>query len=114
VFVGATSTAIVGKPECTPGKGGFKGSPEKANILHCACSDAGDRLEYIEIQISSKSKGHVKHTAGSIDSCSVGDDIYQDFVRSGSDCLIDGPELSGYPACGDKVALQECGTPVID
>jgi len=72
-------------------------------------------MEFVEINVSSKSKGHRHHQAGSIESCSDGADSFTDFVRSGSDCQLDGPALGDEIAfCSDQVALQECGTEVID
>ena len=75
----------------------------KSTVLHCGCSwdgfDAG--MEYGEINISSKSRGHDGHVFGSMDSCFDGVDtsgeedvdIFTDFVRTASDCQLDGPGL---------------------
>ncbi len=130
VFVIGTfgsSAVIAAPPACVgpPGGGGppghagppeGAGPPAKVTLLHCGCADDGNRMEYVEINISSKSKGHRNHQAGSIESCSDGADTFTDFVRSGSDCQLgDGPAMSDDIAyCSDQVALQECGTEVID
>jgi len=100
--------------------------PIKSLVLHCGCvwDDIGEvaSMEYKEITISSKSKGHDAHVAGSIDSCyngqvevetDVWEDDYADFVRSGADCQLDGPEL-GDPIdfCPEEeppVAGETCG-----
>ena len=59
-------------------------------ILHCGCTDAGDAMEYVEIQDSSNSRGHLRHEAGSFASCCVESfDMEVDFVRNGGDCQID-------------------------
>ena len=52
--------------------------PEKSQILHCGCifdDDLGEAaMVYTEISVSRNAKGHLNHTAGSIDSCVVGVD----------------------------------------
>jgi hypothetical protein len=114
----AASSAFAHKCPGDPGNGppldpGPKG---KATILHCACADSGDRMEYVEIRISPKSRGHRKHVAGSIDSCAPeGSDEFLDFVRAGSDCQLDGPSMGEILSlCTDQVEGQECGTEVLD
>ena len=99
--------------------GAMAAKPAKSTILHCGCSEDGTTMVYEEISISSKSRGHDAHVATSVDSCFVGydeagDEMYQDFVRTDSDCQLDGPEL-GDPIefCADfeapPVAGDECG-----
>jgi hypothetical protein len=111
-----------GPPDDKPG-----GKPEKVTLLHCGCDWDGVEasMMYKEITVSSKSKGHFKHVAGSFASCFAGqsevepfEDIYLDFVRFGGDCQIDGPEL-GDPifTCEsfedpDPVAGDSCGVKV--
>ena len=111
-----------GPPDDKPG-----GKPEKVTLLHCGCEWDGVEatMVYKEITVSSKSKGHFKHVAGSIDSCYAGqvevdvgvyEDVYLDFVRNGSDCQLDGPSL-GEPIldCTEGLAAGEpCGVEVID
>ncbi len=77
----------------------------KSTILHCGCVyDAidGAGMEYKELNISSKSRGHDGHIAATMDSCYSGTeevepevfvDQFTDFVRLGDDCQIDGPPL---------------------
>ena len=91
------------------------GPPLKSTILHCGCNETGDAMEYVEITISSKSRGHDQHVAGSIDSCFDGVDIDNDVVRTGSDCQLSGPPL-GDPidACDTQDVGQVCGALVID
>jgi len=105
-------------PECVDPKNppGKANKPTKVAILHCGCADDGGPMQYVEIQVSSKSKGHFHHVAGSIASCSDGSDSYLDFVRSGSDCQVDdGSEpWKSMEFCGDRIATDACGTEVID
>ena len=113
----AVSTALAKKPECDwpkdpPGKGN---KPTKVTILHCGCADEGDRMYYVEINVSSKSKGHLKHVAGSIESCSDGLGTYKDVIRLGSDCQVDdGAEpIDSMKFCGER-AVMDCGSESID
>lgn len=122
----AASAATAGPPDCVGPPDGvgppdFAGPPEgngrpaMVTLLHCGCADDGNRMEYVEIRVTSKSRGHLNHQAGTIDSCSDGTDTFRDFVRSGSDCQLDGPALGdAIGFCSDQLALQECGTEVID
>lgn len=90
----------------------------KSVVLHCGCNATGDGMQYSAIDISSKSKGHDAHVVGTIDSCFDGVDTYTDFVRSGDDCQISGPDL-GEPidACSEfqtpPLAGDTCGTEVV-
>lgn len=107
------------KTDCADPPGGppnDRGPKAKATILHCGCADTGDRMEYVEIRIGAKSRGHRKHEAGSLDSCAPeGVDTFLDFVRAGSDCQLDGPALRDeMAACTDQVEGQECGMEVLD
>lgn len=117
----AASGAMAHQPDCGPpdhaGPPDDRGGPPgKSTILHCGCADTGDRMEFVEIRISSRSRGHLKHVAGSITSCGSEDsDVFVDFVRNGSDCQLDGPAIGDAMAfCGDQVAGMECGSEVID
>lgn len=86
----------------------------KSTILHCGCSwDGADAsMVYGENNINSKSRGHDAHVFGSMDSCFDGQvlvedalvDVYTDFVRTASDCQLDGPPL-GDPI--DTCTTQE-------
>ena len=94
-----------------------KGKPSKVTILHCGCSDAGDAMEYVQIQVSSKSRGHLRHEAGSFASCSDGSDTYIDFIRTGSDCQVDDgtDQLDGLEFCNDsQVPMAVCGEASMD
>ena len=115
ISVSMTSAVLAKPPVCDedwkvpPGQAK---KPTKVTILHCGCPDEGDVMYYVEIRVSSKSKGHAKHVMGGIDSCSDGSDNYRDFVRTASDCQVldDESELvEGWAACGDRVAGDECG-----
>jgi len=104
--------------------------PAKSTILHCGCQWDGldASMNYEEITISSKSRGHDAHVVGSIDSCYTGDEevevgvfepTFQDFVRNGDDCQLSGPPLGDPIASCDSfdpepVAGDECGSEVID
>lgn len=97
--------------------------PAKSTILHCGCQWDGFEasMNYVEITISSKSRGHDAHIAGSIDSCFTGDELvddvlvptFADFVRIGDDCQIDGPPLgdpiADCPALDGPEVGDECG-----
>lgn len=104
--------------------------PAKSTILHCGCQwDGFDAtMNYEEISINSKSRGHDAHVVGSIDSCYTGDVLvgevleptFADFVRNGDDCQLDGPPL-GDPIAScesfedpDPVAGDSCGSAVIE
>lgn len=117
-FAGATQLALAGPPECVPpGLIGKDVPPGKAKVtlLHCGCADDGLSLVYREIQVSNRSKGHRKHVAGSFDSCSDDGETYRDFVRTGSDCQVDGPAMGDDIAfCDGQIAGDECGSEVID
>jgi hypothetical protein len=104
VMFGLGSTALAAPK-------GPKGPPAKAEILHCGCAmtPAGLGMEYKLISVSSRAKGHAKHVSGSIDSCS-GDGInYYDFVRTGDDCQVSGPAVSGLDACTTEQPFDACG-----
>ena len=120
VCAGFAALALAGPPECVGPPDG-KGPPAWANkgkniLLHCGCAEDGTRLEFVEITVSNRSRGHLKHVAGSFDSCSTDGETYFDFVRTGSDCQLDnGPLIGGEIAyCADQVAGQACGEEVID
>ena len=104
--MGLGASVAVGAP-------GAPGGPHgKSAVMHCGCNLAGDGMEYKEISISSKSRGHDAHEAGSIDSCFDGIETYTDVIRTGSDCLLPGPNLRDpIDACGDiPPALgEDCG-----
>ena len=90
--------------------------PGKSAILHCGCNDLGTGLEYKELSVSSKSKGHDQHVPGvGVESCFDGVDTYNDFVRTASDCQLDGPPL-GDPIddCDGPVEGDNCGAEVTD
>lgn len=93
-----------------------KGPAPKSTVMHCGCNAEGDDMVYTEIRISSKSRGHDAHVAGSIDSCFDGIETYTDFIRLGDDCQIDGPPL-GDPidACIEPVPMEgeSCGALVM-
>jgi hypothetical protein len=89
--------------------------PPKSTILHCGCNETADGMSFVEITISPNSRGHDGHVAGSIDSCFDGVDTYNDVVRTGSDCQLDGPELRDPIAfCDTQTVGDECGALVID
>ena len=111
----AVMAVYAGPQDCKepPGQMKEKGKPSKVTILHCGCSDAGDRLEYKQIQVSSKSRGHRRHITGSFASCSDGTDTYMDFVRNGSDCQIDdgAPDLKDMDYCDPDNPAKQPGEP---
>lgn len=106
----AVVAVYAGPPECKepPGQMKDKSKPEKVSILHCGCPDAGDYMYYVEIRVSSRSKGHLKHDSTSVASCSDGSDNFFDFVRAGSDCQLEGDDY--LPECQEgQVVGAECG-----
>jgi len=84
--------------------------PAKSTILHCGCNLAGNDMEYVEINVNSKSRGHDAHLAGTWDSCFDGVDTYTDVMRTGDDCQLSGPPL-GDPilACDGPAEFDDCG-----
>lgn len=86
------------------------GPKPKSTILHCGCNLAGDDMEYIQIVVSAKSRGHDAHVAGSFDACFDGVDTWTDVMRTGDDCQLGGPPL-GDPilACDGPAELDDCG-----
>jgi hypothetical protein len=121
IFASAALAAppeCVGPPEWAKGKGPPDGRGKwSVTLLHCGCADDGTRLEFVEIRVSNRSKGHLMHVAGSFDSCSTDGETYLDFVRTGSDCQVD----DGQPLLGDEIAFcsgqlagEVCGDAVID
>ena len=100
---------------------GALGAPPqgKATILHCGCVllSTGADMQYVEITVASNAKGHLNHIAGSIDSCSNGDNTFTDFVRTGSDCKFSpappNSPLDALSLCGSVLPGAECGTPVV-
>ena len=84
----------------------------KSNILHCGCvvdAEGALMMAYVDVNVSSKAKGHTKHGAGTIDSCFDGVDTYIDFERTTGDCRIGGTPLPGLAACETEEAGQICG-----
>lgn len=84
--------------------------PEKANILHCGCAvdEAGNLgMAYIDVNVSSKARGHNKH--GVIDSCFDGVDALIEFERTANDCQKGGKMLNGLALCADEMAGDICG-----
>jgi len=88
----------------------------KSNILHCGCVVEEDdtlAMRYVDVNVSSKAKGHNRHGVGSIDSCyDAVNETYIDFVRTAGDCQIGGTALvgPGLPGCGDIPPVGEfCG-----
>jgi hypothetical protein len=88
------------------------GPAGQAAIMHCGCNAAGNGMQYTEITVNSKSRGHDAHVAGTIDSCFDGVETYTDVIRMGNDCQLSGPPL-GDPieSCVDPVPVtgDDCG-----
>lgn len=88
----------------------------KATILHCGCVlDAADQvgMAYVQVSVSSKAKGHLKHIEGTLDSCVMADGItLVDFERTGADCQLSGSALSTLAQCVAQTAGAICGQPV--
>jgi hypothetical protein len=84
---------------------------DKETILHCGCSDLEEGspvvMEYKEISVSSKSKGHRRHTEGSESTCIVG---YEEIEEDGEIVQIPIIELYARTGddCGDLAGLTSC------
>ena len=90
--------------------------PGKSEILHCGCvvdEESGViSMVYVDVNVSSKARGHNKHGVGSIDSCyDAANDTYIDFQRTAGDCQMGGTALvgPGLPDCGDLTGGEMCG-----
>ena len=84
--------------------------PEKANILHCGCAvdEAGNLgMAYIDVNVSSKARGHNKH--GVIDSCFNGVDALIEFERTANDCQKGGAPLGGLALCAEEMPVPMAG-----
>jgi hypothetical protein len=90
----------------------------RANILHCGCvldATSGDpAMAFVNVNTSSKAKGHARHGESSIDSCYDGVDSFVDFQRTADDCQIDGAELAGLAQCSSEQAGNPCGEQVLE
>ena len=92
--------------------------PGKANILHCGCvldADGNLAMAYLDVNVSSRARGHTKHGAGDIDSCFDGVDTFIDFERTADDCQIGGTALvGGLEDCETVMAVAGdiCGTEI--
>lgn len=90
------------------------GPPNFVTLLHCGCNDAADSMHFVEIVVPDRSRGHLNHVVGSVDSCAPEDsDVHLDFVRLMADCQVtsDGDGLIGdaIAQCTDQVAGDACG-----
>lgn len=89
--------------------------PPKSWILHCGCTEDGQSMEYVAIRVSSRARGHDLHIADTVESCFDGVDTYIDFLRTGSDCQLDGEPLGGaIQPCSDQLEFDVCGEPAND
>ena len=95
--------------------------PEKANILHCGCvvdPDGNLGMAFLDINVSSKAKGHAKHGIGDIDTCFDGLETFADFQRTANDCWNGGAMLPGLVACvggeTDFLVGDECGMELLE
>ncbi len=70
-------------------------------------------MQYVEITVTTRSRGHLNHVAGSVDSCAPEDsDLFLDFVRDMSDCQIEGDLIGdAIMPCDGKSAGDSCGVP---
>jgi hypothetical protein len=90
--------------------------PPKSSILHCGCTvDAATgnaTMQFVEITVSSRARGHLNHVVGSEDTCVNGAAQAVEFVRASSDCLIEGAPLGDLAICGaEQVVGAVCGAP---
>ena len=115
LFTCTVTVAWAGPQDCKepPGQQKEKNKPHKVTILHCGCPDAGDEMFYVEIQVSSKSKGHLKHAeAPTVASCEVDSDIYMDFSRNGPDCQVEGEDYLDECLSDDQYVGALCGAKI--
>lgn len=89
------------------------GPPGFVRLLHCACDESGDGMRYVEIMVTTRSRGHLQHVSGSVDSCAPeGSDLFLDFVLDMSDCQLEGDLIGDAIApCSGQEAGQACGVP---
>lgn len=92
--------------------------PPKSTILHCGCviTATGDAaMQFVQISVSSKAKGHQKHVTGTTDTCFNSAGLPFEFVRTSSDCsATGGAPLSGGAICdADQVVGATCGVPEV-
>lgn len=94
---------------------GNAGNNPKVEIAHCGCNYDGSGLAWKHIRVSTRAKGHLKHTAGSSATC-----IYLDeevsYTRAAADCRISNGEPSNnigglldcepVPAIGDSCTAE--------
>jgi hypothetical protein len=92
----------------------------KTNILHCGCAvDEADNLgmAYIDVNVSSRARGHAKHGNGTTDSCFDGVDAMVEFLRTASDCQKDSgdPSIAGVSLCElGETAGASCGAEMFE
>jgi len=111
ILVGLTVTAVADPPV-------------KTDVWHCGCVNYDDpwatvALEWQELNISSKSKGHQHHYDGQVEVCSYWDPYYltcyQPWERDWDDCQeVAAPNLTGVEDCSATEPSQGalCGHPV--
>lgn len=89
------------------------GPPGFVRLLHCGCNADATGMEFVEITVTTRSRGHLNHVSGSIDSCAPeGSDLFLDFVREMSDCQLEGDMIGDAIApCNGQEAGQSCGAP---
>jgi hypothetical protein len=87
---------------------GGGGNP-KVEIAHCGCNYDGSGLAWKLIKVSTRAKGHLKHTAGSSATC-----IYLDeevsYVRAADDCRTSeeaSNNIGGLESCDTVPAIDE-------
>jgi hypothetical protein len=91
----------------------------KANILHCGCAVKDGKLgmAYIDVNVSSRARGHGKHGDGTTDSCMDGDERMVEFLRTASDCENESSKqsIAGVSVCEQgETAGDPCGTEMFE
>ena len=104
-----------GAEEPSRNAGKNAGGNPKVQIAHCGCNYDGSGLEWKHIRVSTKAKGHLRHTVDSEASCINDLDEEVFFTRGFDDCRIsDEPSnnIGGLARCDDSTDLEDPENPV--
>ena len=123
----ASSLALAGQPSPNAAEGRANagqgkdnavkkaGGHPKVQIAHCGCNYDRSGLEWKHIRVSTKAKGHLRHTVDSEASCINDLDEEVFFTRGFDDCRIsDEPSnnIGGLARCDDSTDLEDPENPV--
>ncbi len=89
----------------------FGDPPGKTVVAHCGCNFDGTDLEWVFLDVSTKSKGHQRHLDGDFESCNDESGSFVDiYERDFDDCDLIGEDgLGGVATCGtDPIEGDPC------